>query len=188
MSFEIPRRQYADLYGPTAGDRIRLADTDLFLEIEQDLTVYGEEVVFGGGKVIRDGMGQNGQATRDEDIPDTVITNAVILDYTGIYKADIAVKDGHIFRIGNRTGIAPGKNPLEVEASLEKVVPDAYKLHAHHWLILHGRYICVARKPICGRCLINELCQWPEKTPPEFSLDERIATSASMMGKGLKEF
>ena len=73
MSFEIPRRQYADLYGPTAGDKIRLADTELFLEIEQDLTVYGEEVVFGGGKVIRDGMGQNGQLTRDEDIPDTCL-------------------------------------------------------------------------------------------------------------------
>ncbi|MBT2248660.1 urease subunit alpha [Arthrobacter sp. BHU FT2] len=105
MSFDIPRRQYADLYGPTTGDRIRLADTELFLEIEQDLTVYGEEVVFGGGKVIRDGMGQNGQATRDgetadEDIPDTVITNAVILDYTGIYKADVALRNGHIFRIG----------------------------------------------------------------------------------------
>lgn len=105
MSFEIPRRQYADLYGPTTGDRIRLADTDLFLEIEKDLTVYGEEVVFGGGKVIRDGMGQNGQVGRDgespdEDVPDTVITNAVILDYTGIYKADVALRDGHIFRIG----------------------------------------------------------------------------------------
>ena len=96
--------------------------------------------------------------------------------------------DTHIFRIGNRTGIAPGKTPLEVEAALEKIVPDAYKLHAHHWLILHGRYICVARKPICGRCLINELCQWPEKTQPEFPLNERIATSASMMGRALKEF
>ena len=105
MSFEIPRRQYADLYGPTAGDAIRLADTDLFLEIEKDLTVYGEEVVFGGGKVIRDGMGQNGQVTRDGvgsggGVPDTVITNAVILDYTGIYKADVAIRDGHIFKIG----------------------------------------------------------------------------------------
>ncbi|WP_461173638.1 urease subunit alpha [Arthrobacter sp. Z1-9] len=120
MSFEISRRQYADLYGPTTGDAIRLADTDLFLEIEKDLTVYGEEVVFGGGKVIRDGMGQNGQVTRDgvdsggvgsdglDDggvgsgggVPDTVITNAVILDYTGIYKADVAIRDGHIFKIG----------------------------------------------------------------------------------------
>jgi urease subunit alpha len=104
VSFEIPRRQYADLYGPTTGDAIRLADTELFLEIEKDLTVYGEEVVFGGGKVIRDGMGQNGQATRDGGpksvVPDTVITNAVILDYTGIYKADVALRDGHILKIG----------------------------------------------------------------------------------------
>ena len=104
MSFELSRRQYADLYGPTTGDAIRLADTGLFLEIENDLTNYGEEVVFGGGKVIRDGMGQNGQATRDGGpdggVPDTVITNVVVLDYTGIYKADVALKDGHIFRIG----------------------------------------------------------------------------------------
>lgn len=105
MSFDLPRKQYADLYGPTTGDAIRLADTELFLEIEQDLTVYGEEVVFGGGKVIRDGMGQNGQLLRDgqgnePDVPDTVITNAVILDYTGIYKADVALRDGHIFAIG----------------------------------------------------------------------------------------
>jgi len=99
MSFELSRRQYADLYGPTTGDAIRLADTDLFLEIEKDLTNYGEEVVFGGGKVIRDGMGQNGQVVRD-GVPDTVITNVVVLDYTGIYKADVALRDGHIFRIG----------------------------------------------------------------------------------------
>lgn len=100
MSFEISRKQYSELYGPTTGDAIRLADTELFLEIEKDFTVHGEEVVFGGGKVIRDGMGQNGQLTRVEDIPDTVITNVVILDYTGIYKADVALKDGHIFKIG----------------------------------------------------------------------------------------
>ncbi len=72
--------------------------------------------------------------------------------------------DTHIFRVGNRTGIAPGKNPLEVEMNLERVVPDAYKLHAHHWLILHGRYTCVARRPLCEKCLINDLCRWPEKT------------------------
>ncbi|MFK0003171.1 urease subunit alpha [Paenarthrobacter sp. NPDC090522] len=100
MSFEISRKQYSELYGPTTGDAIRLADTELFLEIEKDYTAYGEEVVFGGGKVIRDGMGQNGQLTRAEDIPDTVITNVIVLDYTGIYKADVALKDGHIFKIG----------------------------------------------------------------------------------------
>lgn len=105
MSFELSRRQYAHLYGPTTGDSIRLADTELFLEIEKDLTLYGEEVVFGGGKVIRDGMGQNGQLVRDGAgsgvvVPDTVITNVVVLDYSGIYKADVALRDGHILRIG----------------------------------------------------------------------------------------
>ena len=72
--------------------------------------------------------------------------------------------DTHIFRVGNRTGLAPGKNPLEVELKLEQVVPPQYRRHAHHWLILHGRYICVARKPRCPDCLINDLCRWPEKT------------------------
>jgi endonuclease-3 len=72
--------------------------------------------------------------------------------------------DTHIFRVGNRTNLAPGLTPFEVELKLEKVVPDKYKLHAHHWLILHGRYTCVARKPLCERCLINDLCRWPEKT------------------------
>ena len=100
MSFEMSRKQYAEMYGPTTGDAIRLADTDLLAEIEYDYTNYGEEVSFGGGKVIRDGMGQNGQRIRDDGIPDTVITNVVVLDYTGIYKADVALRDGHIFGIG----------------------------------------------------------------------------------------
>jgi endonuclease-3 len=72
--------------------------------------------------------------------------------------------DTHIFRVGNRTGIAPGKTPLEVELKLEQAVPDRYKLHAHHWLILHGRYVCVARKPLCEKCIIADLCKWPGKT------------------------
>lgn len=100
MGFELSRKQYAEMYGPTTGDAIRLADTELLAEIEHDYTTYGEEVVFGGGKVIRDGMGQNGRLTRDQDVPDTVITNVVVLDYTGIYKADVALRDGHIFKIG----------------------------------------------------------------------------------------
>jgi endonuclease III len=71
--------------------------------------------------------------------------------------------DTHIFRVGNRTGMAPGKNPLEVETALEKCVPKPYLRHAHHWLILHGRYICKAQRPLCEKCPINDLCQWPEK-------------------------
>jgi endonuclease III len=72
--------------------------------------------------------------------------------------------DTHVFRVANRTGLAPGKNPLEVELGLEKVIPAEFMLHAHHWLILHGRYTCLARKPRCEVCLINDLCRWPEKT------------------------
>ena len=72
--------------------------------------------------------------------------------------------DTHVFRVGNRTGLALGKNPLEVELGLEKIIPSEFMMHAHHWLILHGRYTCLARKPRCGVCLINDLCRWPEKT------------------------
>jgi endonuclease III len=72
--------------------------------------------------------------------------------------------DTHVFRVGNRTGLAPGKAPLDVELGLEKVIPAEFMLHAHHWLILHGRYTCLARKPRCELCLINDLCRWPEKT------------------------
>jgi endonuclease-3 len=77
--------------------------------------------------------------------------------------------DTHIFRLGNRTGLAPGLTPFEVEVKLEQVVPDKYKRHAHHWLILHGRYICKATKPACGRCIIADLCKWPEKPGPTLS-------------------
>ena len=75
--------------------------------------------------------------------------------------------DTHIFRVGNRTGIATGKTPFEVESKLEQVVPTEYKRHAHHWLILHGRYVCVARRPLCEKCLIADLCKWPGKTVPQ---------------------
>ncbi|HEY3116800.1 MAG TPA: urease subunit alpha, partial [Chloroflexota bacterium] len=97
MPLDISRDAYARLYGPTTGDRVRLADTGLIAEVERDLTVYGEEVVFGGGKVIRDGMGQSADAI---DVPDLVITNALILDNSGIYKADVGIKDGFVRAIG----------------------------------------------------------------------------------------
>jgi len=99
MPAKISRATYADMYGPTTGDRVRLADTDLIIEVERDLTTYGEEVKFGGGKVIRDGMGQS-QMTRAGGAVDTVITNALIVDVTGIYKADVGLKDGQIVGIG----------------------------------------------------------------------------------------
>ena len=99
MATRLSRSTYADMYGPTTGDRVRLADTDLIIEVERDLTTYGEEVKFGGGKVIRDGMGQS-QRTRAEGAMDTVITNALIVDHGGIYKADIGLRDGVIAAIG----------------------------------------------------------------------------------------
>src|ERR1700738_352637 len=96
---KIDRRAYAEMFGPTVGDRVRLADTDLIIEVEKDLTIYGEEVKFGGGKVIRDGMGQS-QCSRRQGAVDTVITNALILDHWGIVKADIGIKDGSFASIG----------------------------------------------------------------------------------------
>ncbi len=99
MAMKLSRRAYAGMYGPTTGDRLRLADTDLIIEVERDLTTYGEEVKFGGGKVIRDGMGQS-QVTRAGGAMDTVITNALIVDHSGITKADVGLKDGRIAAIG----------------------------------------------------------------------------------------
>src|SRR5581483_9662766 len=99
MPQAMSRAAYAQMFGPTAGDRLRLADTDLIIEVEKDFTTYGEEVKFGGGKVIRDGMGQS-QRTRAEGAVDTVITNALILDHWGIVKADVAIRDGRIAAIG----------------------------------------------------------------------------------------
>lgn len=99
MPSRISRGTYADMYGPTTGDKVRLADTELFIEVERDLATYGEEVKFGGGKVLRDGMGQS-QASRAEGAVDTVITNALIVDVTGIYKADVGLKNGRIAAIG----------------------------------------------------------------------------------------
>src|SRR5512134_1202756 len=99
MSTKISRAAYADMFGPTTGDRVRLADTDLIIEVEKDFTTYGEEVKFGGGKVIRDGMGQS-QLTNKQGAVDTVITNALILDHWGIVKADVGIKDGKVRAIG----------------------------------------------------------------------------------------
>ena len=112
MPTPISRASYASMYGPTTGDRVRLGDTDLMLQVERDLTTYGEEVKFGGGKVIRDGMGQS-QISRAGGAMDTVITNALIVDYTGIYKADVGLRDGRIARIG-KAGNPDTQNAVDV--------------------------------------------------------------------------
>src|SRR5213593_3637948 len=97
---KLDRRTYADHYGPTTGDRIRLADTSLIVRIERDFTTYGDEAKFGGGKVIRDGMGQSPSVTRAAGAPDLVITSVVVVDSSGIYKADVGIRDGRIAAIG----------------------------------------------------------------------------------------
>ena len=109
-----------------------------------------------GGKVPRDREAL-------EALPGVGRKSANVVLNQAFGEPTIAV-DTHIFRVGNRTGIAPGLTPFEVEMKLEQVVPDHYKIHAHHWLILHGRYICKATKPACDRCIIADLCKWPEKT------------------------
>jgi urease subunit alpha len=129
MTLQIPRRTYADLYGPTKGDRIRLADTDLIIEIEKDFTTYGDEITFGGGKVIRDGMGQSAGALREapHGALDLVITNAVILDHWGIVKADIGIKNGRIVKIGKagNPDTMDGVDPdLVVGASTEVIAGE----------------------------------------------------------------
>src|SRR3982751_3700571 len=125
MSLEIPRRIYADLYGPTTGDRVRLADTELIIEIEKDFTSYGDEITFGGGKVIRDGMGQSSRQGREAEYGGEcglVITNAVIRDHGGIVKGDIGIRNGRIVKVGKAgtPDIMDGVDPqLVVGASTE---------------------------------------------------------------------
>ncbi|MDX6712863.1 MAG: urease subunit alpha [Blastocatellia bacterium] len=129
MTLHIPRRTYADLYGPTTGDRVRLADTELVIEVEKDFTTYGDEITFGGGKVIRDGMGQSSRAVRDSapGVLDLVITNALIVDYWGIVKADIGVRDGRIVKVGkagNPDTMAGVDPELTVGASTEVIAGE----------------------------------------------------------------
>ena len=141
MAREIDRAAYADMFGPTVGDKVRLADTELFIEVEEDRTVYGEEMRFGGGKVIRDGMGQS-QASRAEGALDTVITNALIVDHTGIYKADIGIRDGRIAAIGKsgNPDVQPG---VEIVISPgTEAITGAGKIVTAGGLDVHIHFIC----------------------------------------------
>ena len=134
----LTRAAYADMFGPTTGDRMRLADTTLFIQIEKDFTVYGDEVKFGGGKVIRDGMGQS-QITNKAGAVDTVITNAVIIDHWGIVKADIGLKNGRIAAIGKAGNpdiqpgvtiiIGPGTEVIAAEGKI--VTAGGFDTHIH---------------------------------------------------------
>ncbi len=141
MPARISRTTYAAMYGPTTGDKVRLADTELFIEVERDLTTYGEEVKFGGGKVIRDGMGQS-QVTRANDAVDTVITNALIVDHTGIYKADIGIRDGLIAAIGKagNPDTQPGVNII-IGPSTEAIAGEGKILTAGGF-DAHIHFIC----------------------------------------------
>src|SRR5579863_1684793 len=141
MAAKISRAAYADMFGPTVGDKLRLADTDLFIEVEADRTIYGEEVKFGGGKVIRDGMGQS-QTSNAAGAVDTVITNALILDHWGVIKADIGLKDGRI------AGIGKAGNP-DVQPDVDIIVGPGTEAIAGEGKILtaggfdsHIHFIC----------------------------------------------
>ncbi len=140
MAIRVSRKAYAEMYGPTTGDRIRLADTALWITIESDRTVYGEEVKFGGGKVIRDGMGQSQLGSAE--VADTVITNAVILDYWGVVKADIGLKDGYIWRVGKagNPDVQPGVD-IPIGAGTEIIAGEGMIVTAGG-VDSHIHYIC----------------------------------------------
>ena len=143
MSFKMDRRHYAEIFGPTLGDRVRLGDTDLVAQVERDDAVYGDECKFGGGKVLRDGMGQ-AAGIKDEDALDLVITNALIIDWTGIYKADVGVKNGRIAGIGKagNPDVMAGVSPhLIVGATTEAIAAEGLILTAGG-IDAHIHYIC----------------------------------------------
>jgi urease subunit alpha len=148
MSLRIDRRTYAQMFGPTVGDRVRLADTELFIEVERDFTVYGDEVKFGGGKVLRDGMGQSPQASAAE-APDLLITNALIVDHWGIVKADIGIKDGRIIAIGKagNPALMAGVHPQLVVGVSTEVIAGEGLIVTPGGLDAHIHFICPQQIP-----------------------------------------
>lgn len=146
MSLSIPRRTYADLYGPTTGDRVRLADSDLIIEVERDLTTYGEEVIFGAGKVTRDGMGQSSGATREGSgrALDLVITNALVIDHWGIAKCDIGIRDGRIVKAGKsgNPDTMEGVDPELIVGAATEVVAGENMIVTAGAIDSHIHFIC----------------------------------------------
>src|SRR5919198_527732 len=148
MSLPIPRRTYAQMYGPTVGDRVRLADTELFIEIERDFTVYGDEVKFGGGKVVRDGMGQAPHIGAAQ-APDVLITNALIVDHWGIVKADIGLKDGLIVAIGKagNPALMAGVHPQLIVGASTEVIAGEGLIVTPGGIDTHIHFICPQQIP-----------------------------------------
>jgi urease subunit alpha len=142
----MSRAAYAQMFGPTVGDKVRLADTDLIIEVEKDFTTYGEEVKFGGGKVVRDGMGQS-QRSRSEAAVDTVITNALILDHRGIVKADIGIKDGRIAAIGKAGNPDVQPNVDIIIGPGTEVIAGEGKIVTAGGIDTHVHYICPQFRP-----------------------------------------
>jgi urease len=139
----MDRQAYASMYGPTEGDLVRLAATDLWIKVERDYTVYGDECTFGGGKTLREGMGQ-ASGRPDKDVLDTVITNALVVDWTGIYKADIGVKDGIIVGIGKagNPDVMEGVDPKLVVGSCTDVIAGEKSIVTAGGLDTHIHFIC----------------------------------------------
>lgn len=144
MSVEITRQSYASMFGPTVGDKVRLGDTNLFVEVESDATVYGDEAKFGGGKTVRDGMGQSSTITSDAGAPDLVLTNALIVDYTGIYKADIGIKNGKICGIGKagNPGINDRVDPALVIGASTEILSAEGKIVTAGGIDTHIHFVC----------------------------------------------
>ncbi|MCH9023532.1 MAG: urease subunit alpha, partial [Planctomycetes bacterium] len=140
---KIDRNAYADMYGITVGDRIRLGDTELFVQVERDATTYGEECKFGGGKVLRDGMGQASGVPQDQAL-DLVITNALVIDYTGIFKADIGIKNGRIVGIGKAGNphIMPNVDPALVVGATTEVIAGECLILTAGGIDAHIHFIC----------------------------------------------
>ncbi len=144
MSLKMDRKQYADMFGPTTGDRVRLADTELFIEVEKDFAKYGDEVKFGGGKIIRDGMGQSATATRKNGALDVLITNALIVDYQGIIKADIGIRDGRVCGIGKAGNpeLMDGVDPSMVIGASTEVIAGEGLIATPGGIDTHIHFIC----------------------------------------------
>ena len=144
MSHKIDRKNYSSMFGPTVGDKVRLGDTDLWVEIEKDFTVYGDELKFGGSKSIRDGMGQKSGMTNHEGALDFCLTNAIVLDYWGIVKADIGIKDGKIAGIGKagNPDTMDGVNPRLVVGTGTEVLSAEGLIVTAGAIDTHVHYIC----------------------------------------------